>query len=44
MNGVYLAKREVGLAIEHSGVIGTVHSLAVARGKLSEHLRASLKF
>ena len=41
--GVYLAKGDVRLAIEHSGVIRTVNSLAVARGKLSEH-RASLKF
>ena len=40
----YLAKGHVRLAIEHGGVIGTVNSLAVAGGELSEHLGASLKF
>lgn len=39
-----LTKRDVGLAVEHSGVIGAVDSLAVSGGELSEHLGASLKF
>ena len=39
----YLAQRNIRLAIEHGGVVGTVDRLAVAGGELSKH-RASLKF
>ena len=41
---LHLAERDVSLAVEHGGVIGTVNSLVVAGGELSEHLGASLNF
>ena len=38
---LYLAEWNVGLAVEHGGVIRTVNSLVVAGGELSEHLDVS---